>query len=339
MGRSTFRKVITSPERIEQINPKNKKLMSRFLKDKNIVCSDKTILNYKSDLNIFFVWNLLENDNKFFVDIKKIEFSDFFAYCVDELKWSSKRFSRMKSCLSSLSDFIERIYYEEYPQFRNVILKSIQNMPNAPRRKKLILTEKQVNDLLNYLENDLHNPQEACLLALAVASGCRKSELLRIDINLIDENETAFEGLFLVTKDKIKTKGHGKDGYMLEKYIIKDIFLPYYKKWLPERKRIMEENGVKEHNKMFIRKDGQPAKVSTINGWIEKWSKFLGVDFYMHSLRHYTCTYLSKIGLEQELIVAIYGWKSSDMYNIYNDMEAKDKKWKGLDKLKEHLKK
>ena len=90
---------------------------------------------------------------------------------------------------------------------------------------------------------------------------------------------------------------------------------------------------------MFIRKDGQPAKVSTINGWIEKWSKFLGVDFYMHSLRHYTCTYLSKIGLEQELIVAIYGWKSSDMYNIYNDMEAKDKKWKGLDKLKEHLKK
>ena len=59
----------------------------------------------------------------------------------------------------------------------------------------------------------------------------------------------------------------------------------------------------------------------------------------MHSLRHYTCTYLSKIGLEQELIVAIYGWKSSDMYNIYNDMEAKDKKWKGLDKLKEHLKK
>ncbi len=32
MGRSTFRKVITSPERIEQINPKNKKLMNLFLK-------------------------------------------------------------------------------------------------------------------------------------------------------------------------------------------------------------------------------------------------------------------------------------------------------------------
>ena len=31
-GRKTFRKVITSPELIEQINPKNVKLMNRFLK-------------------------------------------------------------------------------------------------------------------------------------------------------------------------------------------------------------------------------------------------------------------------------------------------------------------
>ena len=79
----------------------------------------------------------------------------------------------------------------------------------------------------------------------------------------------------------------------------------------------MEKNGVKEHNKLFIRRDGQPAQNTTIEGWIEKWEKFLGVPFYLHCLRHYTCTYLAKLGVEQELIVEIFGWSSSDMYNVY----------------------
>lgn len=60
MARKTFRKVITSDELLDQVNPKNKKLMNRFIKEKNTRCSDATIVNYTSDLNIFFTWNLLE---------------------------------------------------------------------------------------------------------------------------------------------------------------------------------------------------------------------------------------------------------------------------------------
>ena len=41
MSRKTYRKVITSPELIEQINPKNKMLMKRFLKHKNVVFLNK----------------------------------------------------------------------------------------------------------------------------------------------------------------------------------------------------------------------------------------------------------------------------------------------------------
>lgn len=339
MARKTYRKIIVTPELLEQINPKNKKLMKRFLKEKNTRCSDKTIVNYTSDLNIFFCWNLLENENKFFVDIKKIDLSDFFAYAVDELGWGSSRFSRMRSALSSLSDFIERFYDEDYPNFRNIVLKAVELMPKVARRRKTVLSEDQVDKLLNYLKNEIHRPQEACLLALAICSGARKSELLRFDLDLIDENNTAYDGLFIETKEKIKTKGFTKEGKKLYKYIIKDLFLPYYYDWLKERKKIMEKNGVEEHNKMFIKSNGEPAKVSTVDSWIRKWSKYLGEDVYMHSLRHYTCTYLSKIGLESELIVSIFGWSSADMYNIYNDLSAKDKKWKGTAKLKEYLNK
>lgn len=337
MARKTFRKIITDENLTNQFNKKNSKLVDRFIKEKNTRCSNATITNYKSDLNIFFTWNLLENDNKFFIDIKKIEMADFFAYAVDDLGWGSARFARMRSCLSSLSEFIIRFYDEDYPNFRNIVLKSIELMPKAPRRKKTILSEDQVNQLLNHLQNEIDRPQEACLLALAICSGARKSELLRFDIDLIDENNTAFDGLFIETKEQIKTKGFSKEGKLLYKYIIKDLFLPYYKAWLLKREQIMKNNNMEEHNKLFIKNDGTPAKVSTLDSWIEKWGKYLEEDVYLHALRHYTCTYLSRLGLESELIVEIFGWSSHDMYNIYCDLTAKDKKWKGTDKLKQYL--
>lgn len=336
MPRKTYRKQITNPELLEKINPQNKKMVTRFLKEKNTRCSDTTVEAYESDLNIFFTWNLLENDNKFFVDIKKIEFADFFSYCVDELKWGSARFGRMKSCLSTLSIFIETFFDEDYPQFRNIILKTIASMPKNAAREKTILSEQQVNDLLNYLKNEIKRPQEACLLALAISSGARVSELLRFDIDIIDENNTAFDGMFLETLKKIKTKGRSKSGKMMEKYIIKDIFLPYYKDWLVEREKIMKENN-QEHNSMFIRRDGVPASVDTIRGWTEKWEKFLGVPFYPHCLRHYITTSLSRLGLSSDFIVEVMGWASTDMVKIYNDLTAKEKKWKDLDKLKVHI--
>jgi integrase len=338
LPRETYRKLITSDELTEQINPENRKLAQKFLKYKNTTCSDGTIEGYESDLNIFFTWNLLNNDNKLFMDVEKLELADFFSYGVDELQWGSARFSRMRAALSSMSDFIERFFDKKYPMFRNIVLKAIDLMPKNPTREKTVLSEEQVNSLLDYLKNELHKPQDACLLALGIGSGARVSEWLRFTTDIIDEDNLAFEDIFLETTKPIKTKGRTKTGKVISKFIIKDIFLPYYKEWLIEREKIMKEYG-EEHNYIFIRRDGKPAKVDTIRGWIEKWEKFLGVPFYPHCLRHYITTYLSKLGLPSELIVEIMGWSSSEMYKIYNDLSAKDRKWKGLDKLKEHLEK
>ena len=77
MARTTFRNKITSPELTKKINKKNITLMKRFLKEKSIRASDKTIVVYESNMTMFFTWNLLHNENKFFVDIKKIVFNQF----------------------------------------------------------------------------------------------------------------------------------------------------------------------------------------------------------------------------------------------------------------------
>ncbi|MNW58155.1 Phage integrase family protein [compost metagenome] len=100
----------------------------------------------------------------------------------------------------------------------------------------------------------------------------------------------------------------------------------------------MQKNN-KEHDFLFIKSDGEPAEVGTVRSWSTKWEKFLETPFYFHSLRHYLVTNLTRIGLESDFIIELMGWTSADMYRIYNDLTAKDRKWKSLGKLKSHISK
>lgn len=337
MSRKTEKTIITSPEKWEKVSKKNKDLMDAFLEEKDTRCSSETVDGYRSDLSIFFTYVLDNLENKFFIDIRKMEFSRFFSFCVNELGWTgSARFNRMRSALSSLSGYIERVMDDEYPTYRNIVLKAVQTMPKAMAREKTVLSEEQVNKLLKWLVEQ-NRFQEACIISLAIGSGARISELLRITVDIIDPTHLAYSDIFIETLKMIKTKGRTKTGDMKFKYIIKDIFMPYYEKWLPEREKIMKVNN-KEHNCIFITQNGDAASIDTIRCWIPAWEKFLGVDIYMHSMRHYTVTFLTKIGLPTDLIIEIMGWKSGEaMYKIYNDLDGRSREWKELDKLKEHL--
>lgn len=332
--RETFRKVITSPELLEQINPLNKKLVDRYMKNFATKRSPKSCIAYRSNFNIFFTWNLLYNDNVPFTDIKKIEMQDFFDYALTELKWSPNRYAQVHSSLSELSKYIEKFYDADYPNFRNLMM-FIDKIPKKNVRKKSIFKKNELDELLRWL-GEQNKINEQCLLALIMASGSRASELVRFTLSLIDYNNTAFNGLFLETTEEMKVKGHGVDGNHVLRYIIKDMFVPYYEKYLPIRKQIMEKNN-KDHDYLFVKFNGEPATVYTIRGWMEHWDEHLSQHWYPHAGRHFWTSYLSSIGLEKELIQELQSWSSSELVDIYNDNTAKDRKWKGLDKLADAL--
>lgn len=336
-GRKTFRKVITSPELIEQINPKNKMLADRFLKNFATKRSPNSVVSYRSNLNIFFCWNVEHNDNKFFIDIRKIELMDFFDFCVTELKWSPNRYAQMHSCLSSFSAWIENYFDDDYPLFRNLLSK-IEKPVKENVREKTVLQKEDIDKLFEYFDEN-YMIQDACLLALAISCGARISELSSFTTDLIDEDNVVFDGLFLETTKKIKTKGRGVNGKMLTKYILKDMFLPYYKKWLEVRKEIMKENN-KDHDFIFVTKEGNPANADRLRDWMSKWSDVVGQPCYPHNFRHYHISFLKKLELEDDFIVYLTGWSEStghSMVAVYNDLTAKDRKWKNLDKLKAAL--
>lgn len=333
-GRKTFRKVITSNNLIEQINPENKKLVEKFLKNFATKHPESSVINYRSNLNIFMCWNVENNENMLFTKLKKRDFMEFFDFGVEELKWGSNRFHQIHSCLSSFSTWIENFYDDVYENYRNLLPK-IEKPFKEPVRKKSIFTKKELDNLMDILGKD-NRIQEQCLLALLMSSGSRASELARFTTTIIDENNTAFDDLFLETTEEIRTKGRGVNGKMLIRYILKDTFLPYYKKWLPIREQIMKENN-QNHNYIFITHNGEPASVSTFRTWVERWNDYLDKPFYLHSIRHFYCTMLLEIGLEPELVQEIIGWSSADMVSIYNDNTAKQRNWKGLAKLKDAL--
>ena len=269
-GRKTFRKVITSPELTEQINKENIKLMERFLKNFATKRSPKSVTVYRSNLIIFFTWNLLENSNKQFAKIRKLEMLDFFDYAISELHWSPNRFHQCHSSLSSFSDWIEN-YYDEvegYENFRNIV-KKIEKPSKEAVREKTVLKEEDIDKIFKLLEEQ-DRTQEQCLLALAISCGARVSELAQFTTSLIDEENTVFDGLFLETTEKIRTKGSGIQGKLLKKYILKDMFLPYYHKWLIEREEIMKTTG-QEHDYLFITKDGNPANADRLRDWVSTW--------------------------------------------------------------------
>lgn len=332
MPRKTFKKIITTPELIDGISDKNKKLIRLFIKDKERKCSPKTIQNYKSDLNIFFVWNEQNNDNKFYPEIRKIEISDFFSYCVDELQWNGKRFARMRSVLSSLSETVIKYFDEDYPSYRNFINSVIEPIPKNPTRDKTVLTDGEIELLINTLK-ERKEVEQLCFLALAMYSGCRIAELEQFRIDSIDVNKTSFGGVMLETTHDIRCKGFGKDGHVMKKNVIKDLFLPYYNNWVMEREKELKEIGKEDQTALFINKFGDPASQKVFRNWCDKWGEIVGKPIYMHCLRHRFVTYLLSMGLTKDYVIAIVGWASADMVNIYSDIEDKDRDWKDSEKL------
>jgi integrase len=315
LSRGTVYNSITSDELWNDVNKENKSLLKDFINYcKSIDRSEGTIINYTSDLKIFFTWNLLENNDKTFYKFNKKDLIKYQNYLLNELNLSSNRIRRLRSAVSSMSNYIENIMDDDFPDFKNIVGKISAPTKNEVR-EKTVLSDDQIDSLLEYLV-DKKKYQAACAVALAVGSGARKSELLRFKVShFVDEN--IIYGALYKTPEKMKTKGRGKAGKLLHRYVLINKFKPYFDLWMQER----EQLGIQGENLFWTKNEGiwTPAKISTLNSWASTFSKILNVDWYWHCNRHYFTTALCKANIPAEVIKEIVGWESVSMVSIYND--------------------
>lgn len=319
MARKTQKTFNTTPEEIASINPDNLELIEEFIMFFEATDhSEKSVRVTRSNLNIFFVWLMKNRKNKDFCEIKKKDILAYQSYLMKQ-GLSPARIRALKSSLSSLSTYIEDMLDEEekWENFRNIINK-VKNPVLAPVREKTVLKDEQVQKLLDLLV-EKKQYQRACALALAWASGSRKSELLRFKVSYIDDSNLKFGGTLYMTPEKIKTKGRGQQGKLLEKYILVGKFKKYFDLWMEER----EQLGVpKDVEWIFVTKENGnyvQMKESTLDSYAKVFSKLLDCDFYFHCLRHNFTTEMLRSGIPAEVVKDLVGWSSQDMVGVYDD--------------------
>lgn len=317
MGRQTvYNARIASDEKYEPVNPQNKALVREFESyNKSSNKAPNTIYQYTRQLRLFFCWNYENNNDKFFVDLKKRDFINFFNYLTETLKSSTGRVASFKGVLSSLSAYIENILDDEYPDFKNIV-KTLQPIPRAPSREKTILDDEIVEKILTQLVVE-KKYQLACFLALLASSGMRRSEILEVTLESFTTKQKITMGCMYET-NKIRTKGRGKEGKVISRLVFKETFDPYLHLWLKER----EEKGINVPT-LFVRyKNGQylPAVKGTINSFVGRINEYTPAAFYPHCMRHYFVTSLKKKGYPDDIIQKLVRWSSVNMVGIYNDL-------------------
>jgi len=318
MARKTKQNKLTSPELLAQVNPENIRLKDEFLEYlKALGRSEGTRRQYDSDISIFFCWVLQHANNKAFQKVSKRDIVAFQNWMVNENQNSPARVRRIKSAISSMSNFIEAVLddEEEFKDFRPIVRK-IQDPVLQPVREKTVWTDRELEDLLDMLmEKKAY--EKACCVALAMFGGRRKSELCRFRVDDFSEERLVCDGA-LYQSAPILTKGNK----YLECYTLAKKFKPYFDAWMQERERLGIDSEL-----LFVSPTdySAPLSISTLNSWADSFSKATGRDFYFHSLRHYYCTSLVKAGIPDSVIVDIIGWSSSEMLKIYDD-SPKDEK-------------
>lgn len=310
---------LVTPEKWEKVNAKNKELMEYFITSLDAAGkSDQTIKQYTAQLKIVMVYISEFCGNKEFVDLKKRDLIQFEGWLQNTLKVSGKRISSFKSVISSFSNYIMRAWDDEYPNFKN-ISSIIEVTSSDPVREKTVLSEEQIMTCVKSLSTK--KPQVACFMALLFASGMRKAEAIQMTVDDFKESNKVMNGIFYLTR-KIRTKGRGKQGKILQKYVFCDIFEPYFKIWMEER----EKKGINSPWLFVTYRDGnyEQAQVSTANSFAETIGRELDMPIYCHSFRHGWCTYLHRKGYPETVIQKLQGWAGLDMVSLYNDISDEE---------------
>ena len=335
-GRSTVYNYISSPEKLKQVNPKNLELQKDFIDYLTAAGKSKsTIYQYNNNINIFWCWNLEYNNNKFFVKLRKREFSRFQSHALNEWGWSPKRLRTVKATISSMGIFIENVLDDEFIGYKSIVNK-IESPPDVPVREKSIFTVNELQRLLDYLvEHELY--EEACALSLAMNSGRRLAEIPRFKVSYFDKSNLICEGALYKTPEKIVTKGRGIEGKLLDVYILAKPFQPYFDLWINERNKLK----IKSKWLFPVYKDGKwmdkPINERTMVKWANLFSTLLKKHFYWHSLRHFFTTKLSEANIPESIIKEIQGWESIEMVNHYIDTQTEKKldKYFGAEGIKD----
>ncbi|WJJ55277.1 hypothetical protein QB910_000033 [Dabrowskivirus KKP3916] len=101
-----------TPEKLEQVNPKNKELIRKYFVFKNMNLSDSSKKAYESDFNQWLVFVMERYDNQYLPEFDTDDatdmIEDFIAFCTSVLKNNERRIQRRMSSISSFYLYLRK---------------------------------------------------------------------------------------------------------------------------------------------------------------------------------------------------------------------------------------
>lgn len=312
--------VYATPERISQINPKNIEIWRKYINGKRTL-SETTKAGYENDMMQFFVFLLLNYENKCMFDFDTEEMADvlddFIAMCASVFGNKEKRIARRLSTISSIY-----IYYKKKRKIKEnpvELLERPKILKGKYEIKQTFLTKEQVYQIREGLEK-LNDAQLTLFFELGLYTMARVNALSNIKIEQID-----------LEKKRICDVVE-KEGYEVT-LLFDDRCKALIEKWLEERK----EKGIDSpylfvtyYNKKWDKVSKQTMQGS---GWIKKIGKIINVpELHCHDLRHSGSNLRYQAGMKLEDVSKALNHKGTQVtQDFYLQMN--------FDKLQEELEK
>lgn len=293
--------VISTQEKIAQINPRNTELLRKYLIGKNMKLSDTTKYNYISDINQFFIYILDNYENQFIFDIDVERMSeileDYIAFCANVLNNKTKRLARRLSSISSLY-----IYYKKKRKIKENPLDLIER-PQANHGKYEIkqtyLTKEQV-ELIRKELKEKGDIQLQLFFEFGISTMARVNAISNVKIGQID------------LENRIVENVKEKEGYEVTLFIsekCKNLII----KWLDFRKANKIDNEylfITKYRGEWVKAD----KTVMQKNWIKKIGRIINEpELHCHDLRHSGSNLLHKSGMPIETVSSLLNHKGLDV--------------------------
>ena len=227
-----------------EVNKFNRDIAEEFVENQSHL-SDKSVIQYKSALRIFFWWVYEKLDNKKVIEIKKKEFIKYLNWLTNR-GLSDSAIKMKKSVISSLCSYIMNYYEDEYPTFRTFVTSEMKVVQTGYVNEKNPLTTEEYNNLCKQLE-ELGEWQKLAWLKFSYSTGCRRAEARQLlkevveyspivkQVTLVDEDGKEYQAESLSYKThKIRCKGRSKVGKVRQLQFGQDA-MDAIKKWLEVR--------------------------------------------------------------------------------------------------------
>lgn len=263
--------------------------------------SDKTVISYRHDLER--LENYLSSHN---IELQDMVFEDAreFTTILYEEGLSGATINRILSANRSFFRHLnENMVTTAQPFVRVKRAKQGQRIPT-------VLSEEELNMLLNYPYDDYTSLTEVTMFNLFYSTGCRLSEITGMKVSDIN----------LETRKVLVTGKGSKQRYVFLTPKTVEILEVYIK----ARKELIDGNGFEDPQLLLINKKGNPLPISTVHSIFDKYRDKLGIvkKFTPHVFRHTFATDMLDGNLDIRVVQALLGHENIGTTQIYTHVTS-----------------